>query len=557
MNRQILFSSLSIVWLLAVPAFGQDFVLKLGNAAAAAGEQVEIPITLSTETAVEAVTVVFDWEASAGIGIALNADQAVKDAANFVLVHVDTNWMTMGIISLFSPLIGNDLLLGTAVIECGPGPDLTETPIVFTDGVHKVGSAPNTLENLVTLGDNTSIKRANGLVLTDGSFRCGMEQNYRLELGSAEARFEGEVEIPLTLSTDAVVRGVTAVFDWEASAGTGVALNVVPEIDERAEFILSHIEDNWMTVGITTVLSPLTGNDILLGHAVIKCGSGPNFIDTPVVFADGVHSIGTLLFNSVTVGVDSRRKDDGLVLANGSFRCTGVEICDDQNDNDGDGMVDCEDPDCGPEIDVSPLSQNFDEVAVGDSSALPVAISNVGPCVLDVSSITLAPEMSADFSITDPASVMIAPGESHAVSVNFTPSTVGAAVGVLRVVSDDEDEPTIDVSLSGTGVAAGVPQLAADCNQDGSRNVSDVVCMVKVAFRGFFLPDRSLQAAPCAEVEGTTQILDLNGDSIVNGSDVFFLAAFLFQGGAPPVQGLECFGVPEQAGCGKNTSCPP
>ncbi len=112
------------------------------------------------------------------------------------------------------------------------------------------------------------------------------------------------------------------------------------------------------------------------------------------------------------------------------------------------------------------------------------------------------------------------------------------------------------MTLSGNGIAGGVPQIAGDCNQDGARNVSDVICMVKLMFPGFLLLDRSVQVAPCTTDDGTVAILDLNDDALVNGSDVFHLANFLFASGAPPAQGVECFAVVEALGCSQNSACP-
>ena len=51
-------------------------------------------------------------------------------------------------------------------------------------------------------------------------------QSYMLGLGSVQGTFDSELEIPLTLSTDVELRGVQAVFDWDPSSGTGMALNV-------------------------------------------------------------------------------------------------------------------------------------------------------------------------------------------------------------------------------------------------------------------------------------------------------------------------------------------
>ena len=48
-------------------------------------------------------------------------------------------------------------------------------------------------------------------------------------------------------------------------------------------------------------------------------------------------------------------------------------------------------------------------------------------------------------------------------------------------------------------------------------------------------------------------VLDVNGDAVVDGSDVASLAAHLFRGGPPPAQGTECFAAVDS--CAANQGC--
>ena len=347
MKRHTLLASGVAVCLLGSPAFGQS--LKLGSAAGAPGDQVEIPLSLSTDVEVQAVLAVFDWEGAAGSGVELNVDPEIAAAANFVNVHVDADWMTVGITSVTAPLSGADLHLATAVIQCADA-RATDTPITFRDAVHSAPGSPLLLSNTVTV-DGSSVRKEDGLELKDGSFRCtGPAKTYRLALGSDEGGLGDEVQIPLRLSTDAAVQAVLAVFDWDGSAGSGVELNVDPGLAAAADFVNVHVDADWMAVGITIVTAPLSGDDLHLATAVIRCGPTPLPTDTPIVFRDAVHSVPgspLVLSNTVTVDSSSVRKEHGLELESGSFRCTGeAEICDDLIDNDDDGLVDGADPDC-------------------------------------------------------------------------------------------------------------------------------------------------------------------------------------------------------------------
>ena len=561
MQRQILSVSISVVWLLCGSAFGQGSRLELGTTEGTFGENVSISLKLSSDVEVQGVQAVFDWDASAGTAVGIIVDPLIEADAEFVLWYVDeinANWMAVGIVLADSPLTGDDIHLGNAVIRCASGPDVSETAVRFSNGIYSASGAALLLSNVVTV-NGASVEEGDDLVLTDGSFRCGPVESYGLQLGGDEGEYGGPVEIPLTLSTDAEVQGVQAVFDWEESAGTGLELIVDAAVAAAAEVVLSHVEANWMSVGITSVLNPLTGDDIALATAVIQCGAGPAVIESSVVFRDGVHSIPESPFplsNAVTVRGLSRLKEDGLEFTDGSFRCTGPEICDDAIDNDGDGLIDCEDSDCGNDIDVTPLSLEFGVVTIGESSEMAVTISNGGPCDLTVSAVERTPETDSDFTVAVVGDTVIPTGGSITALVTYAPSSESAASGALLISSDDADTPAVEVTLSGVGDPPRLPQVAGDCNQDGERDISDLICMVKVEFPGFNLLDRSVQVPPCTTDEGTVAILDLNDDAVLNGSDIIHLANFLFAGSAPPAQGVECFGVVEAFGCAQNSVCP-
>ncbi|MBI4584314.1 MAG: hypothetical protein HY717_09865 [Planctomycetes bacterium] len=103
-------------------------------------------------------------------------------------------------------------------------------------------------------------------------------------------------------------------------------------------------------------------------------------------------------------------------------------------------------------------------------------------------------------------------------------------------------------------------QLAGDCNQDGRRDVTDIVCILRLKFRGFFILDRSGVDSPCGGDDltspGNLMVLDLDGNNQVDIPEILFLARHLFTGGPPPVQGAGCLLVPEIARCGGNVGCP-
>jgi hypothetical protein len=94
----------------------------------------------------------------------------------------------------------------------------------------------------------------------------------------------------------------------------------------------------------------------------------------------------------------------------------------------------------------------YGNVVVGSGSIdATVTISNSGTGTLQVSSSSVAG--AAAFSVVSGGgAVAVAPGGSHDVGVRFSPSVGGAVAGTLTVLSDDADEPSVAVALSGSGV---------------------------------------------------------------------------------------------------------
>lgn len=116
-----------------------------------------------------------------------------------------------------------------------------------------------------------------------------------------------------------------------------------------------------------------------------------------------------------------------------------------------------------PEIVVYPatLSHDFGDVAIGEFETYVVQIMNIGNADLVVSSVTLDPLGSADFTITSVPETpfTVAPSETFVVDIEttFTPTTEGYVSTTLLIESNDADEPLVGVELSGAGVVVEIP----------------------------------------------------------------------------------------------------
>lgn len=134
--------------------------------------------------------------------------------------------------------------------------------------------------------------------------------------------------------------------------------------------------------------------------------------------------------------------------------------------------------------------------------------------------------------------------EENVVRVSLSATTPGDWMRLVCITPPGAETPPLPCDIP-------VTQIAGDCNQDGTQDVSDVVCSIGQLFPGF--PPLGLNTpSPCGTAEGSAALLDINGDGVFNIADVIGYADALFGGAAgPPV---EC-GPLVARGCADNASC--
>ena len=103
-----------------------------------------------------------------------------------------------------------------------------------------------------------------------------------------------------------------------------------------------------------------------------------------------------------------------------------------------------------PEIRVEPTEVDLGPVVFGESAWALLSVLNEGAGDLHVSGIESSdPEFTVNLE-----SLIIGPGSSQALIVEFTPSELGPQSGELTIISDDVDEAVLLVDLYGEGVTA-------------------------------------------------------------------------------------------------------
>ena len=108
--------------------------------------------------------------------------------------------------------------------------------------------------------------------------------------------------------------------------------------------------------------------------------------------------------------------------------------------------------DAAPEITVLPTTLNFGDVTNGTSSTLTLTIFNDGSADLSVTGLSIS---GAAYSLDAPPAtpVTLSPGTSQIITVRFTPTGVSnGQTGTLTINSNDANEGTVSVSLTGDGI---------------------------------------------------------------------------------------------------------
>jgi hypothetical protein len=105
----------------------------------------------------------------------------------------------------------------------------------------------------------------------------------------------------------------------------------------------------------------------------------------------------------------------------------------------------------GPDISVTPTVLTFSRTRLlNTTGSRDVTVTNLGGLPLTG---TIALTGSSAFAQDAGSTLSLAAGASLTVAVTFTPTTVGSFEGSLAFASNDADEPTVTVTMSGGGVA--------------------------------------------------------------------------------------------------------
>jgi alpha-tubulin suppressor-like RCC1 family protein len=120
----------------------------------------------------------------------------------------------------------------------------------------------------------------------------------------------------------------------------------------------------------------------------------------------------------------------------------------------------------GNELTDAGSTQSFGPALLGSATITRTfTIHNTGTASLSPISTNVAnTSLGATFSVSAPASTSLAPGETTTFTVSYSPALAGVQSGVIHVLSNDSDESSFDIPVSGTALAPSIEVLS----QDGS-----------------------------------------------------------------------------------------
>ncbi len=158
----------------------QQVSFTIGSGSALNTEQDEIPITVSSDSALQGFVMAFEWSGDLAVGVdiapANGAGEALADA-DLIEQRVGPDYMVLGVVvdaDASGPEAipaGDDIVVATATIRCDCPGFTNDATIAFVDGAHAVAEGGPLLDNIAVV-DGNSIGQGDGLTLNNGSLLC-------------------------------------------------------------------------------------------------------------------------------------------------------------------------------------------------------------------------------------------------------------------------------------------------------------------------------------------------------------------------------------------------
>jgi hypothetical protein len=191
-----------------------------------------------------------------------------------------------------------------------------------------------------------------------------------------------------------------------------------------------------------------TGNATLTGTVARAAGTSTEYTVSPATFsvAAGSSQVVTVTYAPADVASDA----GSVVVSSNDAASPSVSV----------GLSGAGVAAATPGIALAPVSLSFGDVVLGQAATLAAQVRNTGAATLNVTSLARCAGTSTSFDFTPAAPFSVAPGQSATVSVTYRPTVAGSESGCLAVTSNDPASATVNLGLSGSGIAQAVPALA-------------------------------------------------------------------------------------------------
>ncbi len=365
--KQQRFLGFSLVCLLACApyALAQDSI-SVGDDTVEIGQTASVDITVSSAAEVQGFVAALSWNGGVATGSALTAKDQVGEAlegADVIVTRVEADYAVIGVVldtdgMGVSALPTGDSVVATLDAVCGGSEG--STPVDLVDATYASVDGGPLLDNVLVIGGQ-SIGVSDSLGLNSGSITCTLPPDtITIESGGNPVDpYSPCGDIRVLMSNQRPVEGfVTAIANGAGLTLTDIQLGAAAA---AADFSATEIDAAGGTFGVVMDLidpEPMgpvidAGADQHIATYTYCCDPelGVNeTADVALEFVDGTLGAPPK-DNILVIGGLSIGQSDGIILENGIFTCSGptvppVEDCGDGVDNDGDSLVDCEDPDC-------------------------------------------------------------------------------------------------------------------------------------------------------------------------------------------------------------------
>jgi hypothetical protein len=177
-----------------------------------------------------------------------------------------------------------------------------------------------------------------------------------------------------------------------------------------------------------------------------------------------------------------------------------------------------------PAVAAVPSALDLGVVAVGESREMNVSIRSVGELDLTFTSAAIDGATTTEFSASVTGlPAMISPGDSHIVTVSYTPDDEGPDFGSLLIEHDGVNAPSplVIVLFGSTLPSTDTRFLRGDANLDGRVDIGDGIRLLDYLFRGGVI-------LTCRDAA------DYNDSGSVDLGDPVFILNWLFRAGPTP-----------------------